>query len=89
MFTGRDAFYVGKPDPCMWDHIKDEFKDTVDLKRAVMVGDTLYTDIEFANAGGIASLLVETGNHSREHLKNTNSKQMPTYVAKSLKDAVL
>ena len=75
----------------MWEHIEDEFKEQLDLSRTLMVGDTLYTDIEFANLRGISSLLVETGNHTREHVQNSVSKPLPipTYIAKSLKDAIL
>ena len=95
--SGRNATYVGKPEPYMWEHVQYEFRGTnIDLSRTLMVGDTLYTDILFANSAKpnpIASLLVQTGNHKLHHVEEVvsrgDSKSVPSFVSKSLNDALI
>ena len=74
----------------MWEHIKEEYHEQLDLTRTLMVGDTLYSDIQFGNSLGMSTLLVETGNHKLQNVENlSHSIQIPTFIAKSLKDAIL
>ena len=95
--SGREPIYAGKPEPYMWEHVQYEFKDTnIDLSRTLMVGDSLNTDIIFANSAEpnpISSLLVQTGNHKLHHVEamvdKKETQSIPTYVSKSLKDAIL
>ena len=57
-----------------------------DPKRAIMVGDRLNTDIEFAKAGGIASMLVLTGISKRDEIEGPDAKTVPDYLINSLGD---
>jgi len=82
--SGRKPVNVGKPEPYMLQlamaehHLKD-------VKRVLMVGDRLDTDILFGNNSGCRTLLVtETGINRREDI--TKEQIYPTYVAKSVAD---
>ncbi|TKY88541.1 hypothetical protein EX895_002529 [Sporisorium graminicola] len=80
--TKRTPTIVGKPHKPMLDCIiaTKQF----DPKRAIMVGDRLNTDIEFAKAGGIASLLVLTGISTRDEIESPHAKTVPDYLIDSL-----
>ncbi|SPO23997.1 related to PDR16 - protein involved in lipid biosynthesis and multidrug resistance / PHO13 -4-nitrophenylphosphatase [Ustilago trichophora] len=82
--TKRTPTIVGKPHKPMLDCIiaTKQF----DPKRAIMVGDRLNTDIEFAKAGGIASMLVLTGISKRDEIEGPNAKTVPDYLINSLGD---
>lgn len=82
--TKRTPTIVGKPHKPMLDCIiaTKQF----DPKRAVMVGDRLNTDIEFAKAGGIASMLVLTGISKRDEIEGPHAKTIPDYLIDSLGD---
>ncbi|SJX65036.1 related to PDR16-protein involved in lipid biosynthesis and multidrug resistance / PHO13-4-nitrophenylphosphatase [Sporisorium reilianum f. sp. reilianum] len=82
--TKRTPTIVGKPHKPMLDCIiaTKQF----DPKRAIMVGDRLNTDIEFAKAGGIASLLVLTGISKRDEIEGPDAKTVPDYLINSLGD---
>jgi len=60
----------------------------VDLSKALMVGDTLQTDIVFGNKGGMSTLLVFTGvttEHELEEARTLNDPQrLPTYAISKL-----
>ena len=84
--TKRQPFTIGKPNTVLLDCIKTKFPD-LDPKSALMVGDSLRTDIAFANNCGMDSLLVLTGNTSRDALENVSEpNETPTYVTPSLAD---
>lgn len=82
--TKRTPAIVGKPHKPMLDCIiaTKQF----DPKRAIMVGDRLNTDIEFAKAGGIASMLVLTGISKRHEIEGPDAKTVPDYLIDSLGD---
>ncbi|KAN0065460.1 hypothetical protein ACQY0O_001296 [Thecaphora frezii] len=82
--TKRTPTIVGKPHKPMLDCIiaTKQF----DPKRAIMVGDRLNTDIEFAKAGKIASLMVLTGISKKEEIDDPHAKTVPDYLIKSLGD---
>jgi len=75
--TGRDPVITGKPDPAM--HRESLLRSGAD--RPVVVGDRLDTDIEGANAGGCASLLVLSGVTTPTDLIHAGPELRPTYVA--------
>lgn len=54
---GGKVIYYGKPYPDIFDYALS----TVPAGKAIMIGDTMYTDIEGANTVGVDSLLVLTG----------------------------
>ncbi|SNX86444.1 related to PDR16 - protein involved in lipid biosynthesis and multidrug resistance / PHO13 -4-nitrophenylphosphatase [Melanopsichium pennsylvanicum] len=82
--TKRTPTIVGKPHKPMLDCIIAT--KNFDPKRAIMVGDRLNTDIEFAKAGGIASMLVLTGISKRDEIEGPHAKTVPDYLIDSLGD---
>ncbi len=82
--TKRTPTIVGKPHKPMLDCIIAT--KHFDPKRAIMVGDRLNTDIEFAKEGGIASMLVLTGISKREEIEGEDAKTVPDYLIDSLGD---
>mmetsp|Transcript_31259 Transcript_31259/g.57196 ORF Transcript_31259/g.57196 Transcript_31259/m.57196 type:complete len:355 (-) Transcript_31259:99-1163(-) len=60
----------------------------VDMSRALMVGDTLQTDIVFGNRGGMHTLLVLSGVTTRKELDHSLQRgdrmRAPTYVLPKL-----
>lgn len=82
--TKRTPTIVGKPHKPMLDCIIAT--KHFDPKRAIMVGDRLNTDIEFAKAGGIASMLVLTGISKKEEIEGPDAKTVPDYLINSLGD---
>jgi HAD superfamily hydrolase (TIGR01450 family) len=74
------AIDVGKPSFIMLDQIKKSKQEggfEVDLPRAVMVGDTLATDMELARRGGMKSCLVFSGVTSQEEYDQLSSAKRP------------
>jgi len=61
--SGRRSFIVGKPGSFIIDDIKKKVNKS--QEEICMVGDNLLTDIAFARANGIGSILVESGVHNR------------------------
>lgn len=61
---------VGKPSPKMLEVLSHYAK--IDLKRSLMVGDRLNTDIEFGKRQGLRTLLVLTGVSTREEVGGTS-----------------
>ncbi|KAJ9474391.1 4-nitrophenylphosphatase [Pseudozyma hubeiensis] len=82
--TKRTPTIVGKPHKPMLDCIIAT--KHFDPQRAIMVGDRLNTDIEFAKAGGIASMLVLTGISKRDEIEGEEAKTVPDYLIDSLGD---
>jgi len=58
--SGQKALIAGKPGRIMYDMALEQLGLPADA--AVMIGDTLETDIQGANNAGIASVLVQSGN---------------------------
>lgn len=83
--TGRKVYKTfGKPEIELINDICT--KNALDKKDVIMVGDRLYTDIKMANNASIDSILVLSGDTSREELETTS--EHPTYVLKSLADII-
>ncbi|EPQ30730.1 uncharacterized protein PFL1_01631 [Pseudozyma flocculosa PF-1] len=82
--TKRTPTIVGKPHKPMLDCIiaTKQF----DPKRAIMVGDRLNTDIEFAKEGKIASLMVLTGISRKAEIDAPDAKTVPDFLIDSLGD---
>lgn len=80
--TGVKAVVVGKPSRLMPEMAADYMK--VPISETMMVGDRLYTDIRMANDAGIKSLLVLTGEATRDDLFSSEYK--PDYIAGSVAD---
>jgi HAD-superfamily class IIA hydrolase, TIGR01459 len=90
---GVQITYIGKPNPLIFELLFDTYALGAPLKdRAIMIGDTLETDIAGAAAFSIASCLVLTGNTNRDvqrtahdidsYLNQTRIK--PTYISDQL-----
>jgi ribonucleotide monophosphatase NagD (HAD superfamily) len=84
---------VGKPSDLMLEALQHPTSDgglSVDLRKAVMIGDSLQTDVEMAHLGGIRSLMVFSGQTSPEEfvkqLSEKDDLHMPTWVLNSLAD---
>ncbi|MGB9819983.1 MAG: HAD-IIA family hydrolase [Pseudothermotoga sp.] len=84
--TGRKPdFIVGKPNPLMLEMIVE--KTGVEPERIAMVGDRLYTDMEFAKRSGIFSILVLSGESTLEDLKKVEEK--PDLVLQNIGELAL
>lgn len=81
------AIDVGKPSEVLIEALRRPVEEEgygVELDKAVIVGDTLNTDIELAVRSGMRSLLVLSGVTNRSHLDNLrDTTRFPTWVAES------
>ena len=68
--AGREAVFIGKPDPTMIRLALEQTGCTAD--RALMVGDRLYTDIACGANAGVDTVLVLTGEASAEDAKRSD-----------------
>lgn len=82
---GGEPLYIGKPNRNMVDIISKRFGIPND--RIACVGDRLYTDIAVAQNAGAVSVLVLSGETTREML--SASPQKPDYVFDSVQDLYL
>lgn len=82
--TGKKAEMVGKPSPFFMEWAQDS--ERVEPKRALMVGDSLAADIQFANNVGMPSLLVLSGITKAHEV--AKSPHQPTYILPTLADLV-
>ena len=73
--------HFGKPSKFMFEEIKKRIK--VDLKKILLIGDRLETDIALGNSFGIDSALVSTG---VKYYPNGTDHIKPTYYLKSVFD---
>lgn len=80
--TGKQATVIGKPNPLMIEMASASMG--VDRNELIMVGDRMYTDIRMAVDSGIGSILVLSGETSRDDL--SASPITPTYVVDSVAD---
>lgn len=64
----RPDVVVGKPQRTMGEYCAKKFG--VSLAHMCMVGDRMHTDIRFANHCGVKSILVLSGETTRESMKN-------------------
>lgn len=86
---GKQVIYMGKPHTFIYDLIWKKFNlGAVSKKRALMIGDTIETDIIGGNQFGLDTLLVLSGNTEKaipdgslvqEYLKSLSPISRPTY----------
>ena len=81
--TGRKAdVVIGKPNPGIVNALAEEWG--LEPKEMVMVGDRLYTDIALGKTAGVRTVLVLSGETSRDDLEN--AKSQPDLVCENLAD---
>ena len=82
--TSRAPLVLGKPHEHLLECIQTKFKD-IDLKRTLMIGDSVKTDVGFAETIGVDSLLVMSGATTEAHLQKCQQMQktVPTYYMDS------
>jgi 5'-nucleotidase len=80
--TGRQAYYVGKPNPLMMREALRRLNAHSD--NSVMIGDRMDTDILSGLGAGMRTVLVLTGVTSREEL--CSFSYQPNQVVESLAD---
>ena len=81
--TGRKAdVVIGKPNPGIVNALAEEWG--LEPKEMVMVGDRLYTDIALGETAGVHTVLVLSGETSREDFEN--AKYQPDLVCENLAD---
>lgn len=59
---------------------------SIDPSKALIIGDTLYTDIAFGKRAGISTILALTGSTTNKELLATPPDERPDYVINSLGD---
>lgn len=80
--TGRTPIYIGKPDKRIIESAIEKFGfQRIDT---VVVGDRIYTDIASAVNAGVDSVLVFSGESTRQTLQESEIK--PTFALDSIKD---
>ena len=80
----KPVIITGKPRPEMI--LGRLEQDVIDPSRVAMIGDRIYTDMAMAHAAGVHSILVLTGEASREDLGELEI--VPSLVVESV-DALL
>lgn len=84
LVTKRHPFYIGKPRKEMVEILMKE--KGYRRKDIVVIGDRLYTDIACGINAGVTSVLVLTGETTKEDLKTTNF--LPDFVFESVKEII-
>lgn len=82
--TGKTPKVIGKPNKEMVDGLIK--KHSINLEDVVMVGDRLYTDIKMGEVSNISTVLVYSGETTKEDYKN--SKIQADYDFDSVKDMI-
>ncbi len=67
LVSGQSAYFVGKPNPLMFRRVLDTLG--VHASEAVMIGDSLETDIRGAVETGMATILVLSGMSSEKDVR--------------------
>ncbi len=80
--TGKQAFSVGKPSPVMMRMARKKLGLSTD--QAVMIGDTMGTDILGAGSMGFTTVLTLSGVTKAEDLRHFSYQ--PDFVISSVKD---
>ncbi len=78
--TGKRPYFIGKPEPAMAQLAMEKF--SVTPQETVMIGDRIYTDIACGVNAGIDTVLVFSGETTREIWHNSDI--LPTYTAESI-----
>jgi NagD protein len=86
--TGRRAYYLGKPNGFMFHRARLKLAELArhEVEQAIMIGDTMETDIRGAVEAGLQSYLVLTGSTQFEAL--SEYVYQPTCVLQSVADLV-
>ena len=82
--VGRVPTVCGKPEPLAMELICAE--NQIDRNRTCMVGDTLYTDMAFANRSGVRSVLVLSGNTGLAAGEAAQGDERPQLILDSVAD---
>jgi len=83
--SGRTPVVLGKPYPPIFNYIMKKYG--LRAEEAVMVGDTLRTDIQFGKLNGMKSLLVLTGHCTPDDLeRETTESYLPDFYCGKLGD---
>ncbi|MET4079137.1 HAD-IIA family hydrolase [Janibacter sp. UYMM211] len=82
--TGRQPYYVGKPNPLMMRTALNRIE--AHSEHTVMVGDRMDTDVIGGQEAGMRTVLVLTGSTSRDQVETFPYR--PTRVADSIADLV-
>ncbi|MBQ8684204.1 MAG: HAD-IIA family hydrolase [Clostridia bacterium] len=80
--TGRRPYFIGKPEPAMVNLAMAKFGYRPE--ETVMVGDRIYTDIASGVNAGVDTVLVFSGETTREVWRESDIK--PTYALDSVTD---
>lgn len=80
--TGKRPYFIGKPEPTMALLAMQKFG--VSPEDTVMIGDRIYTDIASGVNAGIDTVLVFSGETTREMWQKSDIH--PTYTAENIKE---
>ena len=82
----RKACILGKPGKELADYLKSRYK-IANPKRALLIGDSLNSDVKFGKMCGFQTMIVLSGGTTVEDLQQQlPAEQLPDYVAESLAD---
>lgn len=81
--TGISPKIIGKPYPQMIEALQAKY-GLENPETVAMVGDRLYTDIKMANAAGILSVLVLSGESQFEDAKIAKPEEQPDLIVKNI-----
>ena len=77
--TGKEPFFIGKPQPIMVDCVLKMLKNTgISREDAVIVGDRLYTDIATGANAGVDTICVLSGEASMKDIQEWDGE--PTWI---------
>ena len=82
--TGRDPYFVGKPNPMMFRSALNRIE--AHSESTVMVGDRMDTDVVAGIEAGLETILVLTGSTKREQVERFPYR--PSRVLESIADAI-
>jgi len=84
--SGREPIVMGKPHSASFNYIRERFH--IDPKKTLMVGDRCDTDIWFGNRHGLDTLLVLSGVHQLENVKQYEAASKFELIPKFYLDRV-
>lgn len=83
--TGKEPFFIGKPQPIMVDCVLKMLKNTgISREDAVIVGDRLYTDIATGSNAGVDTICVLSGEASMKDIQEWDGE--PTWIFQDVKE---
>lgn len=81
--TGRTPTVIGKPERLAFEAAQ-QLHPELRPESTLMVGDKLSTDVMFGKVCGMLTMLVKSGFHSQEDLRNLPLQDHPDFVAPSI-----